>query len=590
MALTKLDKNLNIVSALDSEPNDVGGLTSEELKAKFDEGGKAIQEYINETLIPETEAAVEEVRGEIAGAVDEATKNLESQLRGVVLGQIPNGTITEEKLDPAFVDSRYTKTETLTNDTKALFGLGSGAVPNDVLNVLSKTLVTGERTVQTEVMFEPWRIPAFVDNMYAPIHSLICIDDEFYIAAGTSCSLYHSKDGTKWSRLSNIHSDSIASLRYINGNLIATHGDRRSTSGMRYSYVSVSKDMGATWEHNSVNINGNWVDIAYGNGVYVMVANCDANGSVSYLATSTDLKTWTLVTLPRTDNWNTVLFGNGKFVVYGNAGLVLYSTDGTTWTDKLTTHNGYSWGGAFGNGVFVMGGGGVGGQTVVSASTDGINWTQTTVSTSDYISNFTFVDGYFYALSGAVRQASVGKVYRSADGLSWELISTADLPSYKWVGLAYSPQKETFVCLREEGSNGVYYTRNAYDVETTLSDIKGEKTGGLSLVQRGSYVGAGSAGSANANVLTFEFKPELVFIASATSAKFHSGNSDEQDWRFFIRGMTAAKVKLASNNSSDSILKIEWNDNGLSWYHTNDWSGAQLNNSGVEYYYIAFGG
>lgn len=112
MALTKLDKNLNIVSALDSEPNDVGGLTSEELKAKFDEGGKAIQEYINETLIPETEAAVEEVRGEIEGAVDEATKNLESQLRGVVLGQIPNGTITEEKLDPEFVNSRYTKEET----------------------------------------------------------------------------------------------------------------------------------------------------------------------------------------------------------------------------------------------------------------------------------------------------------------------------------------------------------------------------------------------------------------------------------------------------------------------------------------------
>lgn len=112
MALTKLDKNLNIVSALDSEPNDVGGLTSEELKAKFDEGGKAIQEYINETLIPETEAAVEEVRGEIEGAVAGATEDLEAQLRGVVLGQIPNGTITEEKLDPEFVNSRYTKEET----------------------------------------------------------------------------------------------------------------------------------------------------------------------------------------------------------------------------------------------------------------------------------------------------------------------------------------------------------------------------------------------------------------------------------------------------------------------------------------------
>jgi hypothetical protein len=36
MALTSLTDNLNIVSALDDEPNDVGGLSATELKAKFD--------------------------------------------------------------------------------------------------------------------------------------------------------------------------------------------------------------------------------------------------------------------------------------------------------------------------------------------------------------------------------------------------------------------------------------------------------------------------------------------------------------------------------------------------------------------------
>lgn len=44
--------DLNIISALDDEPNDVGGLTSAELKAKFDEAGLIIQKYINEQLIP----------------------------------------------------------------------------------------------------------------------------------------------------------------------------------------------------------------------------------------------------------------------------------------------------------------------------------------------------------------------------------------------------------------------------------------------------------------------------------------------------------------------------------------------------------
>ena len=52
MALTKFEKNMDIIAALDDEPNDVGGLSAAELKAKFDEGGKALQDYINNTLLP----------------------------------------------------------------------------------------------------------------------------------------------------------------------------------------------------------------------------------------------------------------------------------------------------------------------------------------------------------------------------------------------------------------------------------------------------------------------------------------------------------------------------------------------------------
>lgn len=44
MDFTPLEKDMNIISALDDEPNDVGGLTATELKAKFDEGGNAIKD------------------------------------------------------------------------------------------------------------------------------------------------------------------------------------------------------------------------------------------------------------------------------------------------------------------------------------------------------------------------------------------------------------------------------------------------------------------------------------------------------------------------------------------------------------------
>ena len=64
LEITLLDGDLNIIQALDDEPNDVGGLTSAELKAKFDEGPNKIKTYINETLIPEilTEEATEAAR------------------------------------------------------------------------------------------------------------------------------------------------------------------------------------------------------------------------------------------------------------------------------------------------------------------------------------------------------------------------------------------------------------------------------------------------------------------------------------------------------------------------------------------------
>lgn len=55
MAIEKFNKNMAIIAALDDEPNDVGGMTSAELKNKFDEGGKALQTYMNETLIPALE-------------------------------------------------------------------------------------------------------------------------------------------------------------------------------------------------------------------------------------------------------------------------------------------------------------------------------------------------------------------------------------------------------------------------------------------------------------------------------------------------------------------------------------------------------
>lgn len=64
LEITTLNGDLDIIAKLDDEPNDVGGLTSAQLKAEFDKAGNIIKTYLNDTLIPELLAsdAVEQAR------------------------------------------------------------------------------------------------------------------------------------------------------------------------------------------------------------------------------------------------------------------------------------------------------------------------------------------------------------------------------------------------------------------------------------------------------------------------------------------------------------------------------------------------
>jgi hypothetical protein len=65
MSISELTNDLSIIASLDDEPNDEGGLTAAELKAKFDEGGITIKTYINDTLIPGIE---DEINTKVAAA------------------------------------------------------------------------------------------------------------------------------------------------------------------------------------------------------------------------------------------------------------------------------------------------------------------------------------------------------------------------------------------------------------------------------------------------------------------------------------------------------------------------------------------
>lgn len=113
MKLTKMEEDLRIHQKLDDEPNDVGGLTAQELKAKFDQAGLAIQSYLNETHLPETEAAVEE-------AVEEAKSYTDKKVAGLGTGDMSAAVYDTQKRRADVFEYAEAKAREAKEDTSKL--------------------------------------------------------------------------------------------------------------------------------------------------------------------------------------------------------------------------------------------------------------------------------------------------------------------------------------------------------------------------------------------------------------------------------------------------------------------------------------
>ena len=61
MALTKFTKDVNNIQALSDRPNEIDGLTSAELKERFDRAGADIKSYINNELTEELDEVIENI-------------------------------------------------------------------------------------------------------------------------------------------------------------------------------------------------------------------------------------------------------------------------------------------------------------------------------------------------------------------------------------------------------------------------------------------------------------------------------------------------------------------------------------------------
>lgn len=124
MALPIFDKDIAFVSKLDDYPNDVGGLSAEELKATFDKAALELQDYINNQLIPEL---VTELRKAEMGIPSEGKFNgTDLELGSVTGDKLAYKTVTQDKIGEKAVGSTEINDGAITEDKIALRAI-SGA-------------------------------------------------------------------------------------------------------------------------------------------------------------------------------------------------------------------------------------------------------------------------------------------------------------------------------------------------------------------------------------------------------------------------------------------------------------------------------
>lgn len=128
-------------------------------------------------------------------------------------------------------------------------------------------------------------------------------------------------------------------------------------------------------------------DCAYGANTYVMVGE---NGKI---ITSTDGETWTQRTSGVATHLRYVVYGNNKFVAAGDSGTILTSTDGITWT-AVTGYTGDTVSLLYGDGVFLAMATATNTYEIY-ISTDGNTWTKQYTTSNTYCMTFVDFDPYY---------------------------------------------------------------------------------------------------------------------------------------------------------------------------------------------------
>ena len=184
-----------------------------------------------------------------------------------------------------------------------------------------------------------------------------------------------------------------------------------ATPSQKYIWLSSSKFATSTDGNRFTSPNVAWPlnttvnAVAYGGGIYVI------GGQTGNIITSTDGVTWTPRVTATTSTIYSLTYGASKFVAAGQLGVLETSTNGIAWTTQnsgtVTQINKLAY---LNNALFFAAG-----QAYIATSTDAVTWTSRTLTTpaTTTITSVTFGAGvYMYG-------GSAGNVATSTDGITW---------------------------------------------------------------------------------------------------------------------------------------------------------------------------
>ena len=323
------------------------------------------------------------------------------------------------------------------------------------LNLFIAVGVSG--TILTSPDGENWT--SRTSGVSAQLRDVVYSDElNLFVVIGFSGTILTSLDGTTWTSRTSGVSTYLYGISYSDSlNLFIVSG---------YNSTILTSPDGMTWTSVSMGISNIDIEkIIYSDKYKIYIAICEA-----YIYISKDFVSWVRkVYKSSLETFIDIIYCNdlNKFIVVGNQGTVLSSSNGEDWTfiRNSTEYIEGIYAIAYSDEIFVAlfyGG--------VVTSSDGMNWTRTGNNSMPYMNDVT----YSKELNLFIAVGNSGTILTSSDGTTWTSVTSGI--SQNLLGVCYSSKRSLFVAVGSSGkiltsSNGTTWTSRTSGTTESLNSV-----------------------------------------------------------------------------------------------------------------------